>query len=43
MELKFTPVTLAELTVTAWFAGVKVKFVLVGVTVYEPLFNPEKV
>jgi hypothetical protein len=36
-------VAFAPLTVTAWFAGVKVKPVLLGVTVYEPFAMPEKV
>jgi hypothetical protein len=36
-------VAFAPLTVTAWFAGVNVKPVLVGVTVYEPFAMPEKV
>jgi hypothetical protein len=39
--LKFA-VPFAPLTVTAWFAGVNVKPVLVGVTVYEPFAMPEK-
>jgi hypothetical protein len=40
--LKFA-VAFAPLTVTAWFAGVNAKPVLVGVTVYEPFARPEKV
>jgi hypothetical protein len=36
-------VAFAPLTVTAWFAGVNVKPVLVGVTVYEPFAMLEKV
>jgi hypothetical protein len=36
-------VALAPLTVTGWFAGVNVKPVLLGVTVYEPFAMPEKV
>ena len=36
-------VALAELTVTAWLAGVNVTPDLVGVTVYEPFSNPLKV
>jgi hypothetical protein len=32
-EVKFTPVTFAPLTVTFWFAGVKLKPFLLGVTV----------
>ena len=37
---KFTPVTLAELTVTTWLTGLKAKPLAEGVTVYEPFSSP---
>jgi hypothetical protein len=40
---KFTPVTLALLTVALELAGVKAKPLLLGVTVYAPLTKPENV
>ena len=42
MMMKFTPVTLASLTVTVWLAGLKAAFCLLGVIVYDPLDKPEK-
>jgi hypothetical protein len=43
VAVKFTAVALAPLIVTARFTGLKVKPVLLGVTVYEPLARPVKV
>lgn len=40
--VKFTPETLALLTVTFWVAGVNEKPVLDGVTVYDPFKTPGK-
>jgi len=37
VAVKLTPVTLAELIVAFWLAGVKLNPVLLGVTVYLPL------
>src|SRR5919198_49517 len=41
--VKLTPVTFAPLTVTDWLAGLNVKPVFDGVTVYVPLANPVNV
>jgi hypothetical protein len=40
VAVKFTPVTLAPLTVEFWLAGVKVKPLLLGVRVYAPFASP---
>ena len=42
VAVKFAAVTLALLTVTGRLAGLSVKPLLVGVTVYEPLAKPVK-
>ena len=41
--VKFTPVTLAPLTVTGELGGLKVNPLLPAVIVYEPLARPAKV
>jgi hypothetical protein len=43
VSVKLIAVTLALVTVTVRLAGLKVKPLLLGVTVYEPLANPDKV
>jgi hypothetical protein len=41
LSVKFTPVTLAPLTVVLWLVGIKVKPAWLGATVYVPFGNPE--
>ena len=43
VAVKAGTVTLAPLTVAFWLAGLKVKPLWLGVTVYEPLASPVKV